>query len=181
MIELLGMSLDTDPRAFFREFYPRVYRFVWSRTRLGPEDAEEISQEVLLHAWRDRERFRGDSDPVTWVLSIARHRILEHRRKEDRRGRADAVRRALLRIDAEPLPEEILRTGELRARVWRALALVGKEYADLLARRYLEDLSVREIARRAGESEKAVESRLHRAREAFKKALQSGEENDDQP
>lgn len=169
------MGLETDPRAFFSEFYPRVYRFVWSRTRASHADVEEIVQDVLLHAWRDRERFRGEADPVTWILSIARHRILEARRKEDRRERADSVVRALREADRQPIPQEILGTAETRARVWAALEGLEKEYADVLVRRYVEGQSVRRMAEELHESEKAVESRLHRAREAFREALVHGD------
>lgn len=173
------MGLAGDPRTFFLDFYPRVYRFVGRKTGASPADVEEIAQEVLLHAWRDRGRFRGDSEPTTWVLAIARNRILEYRRKEERRARADAALRALLRIDAEPIPEEILKTRELCVRVRAALQRVGPEYADLLVRRYLEGRSVRSIAEAGGETEKAIESRLHRAREAFRKAVASGDDEDE--
>jgi DNA-directed RNA polymerase specialized sigma24 family protein len=45
------------------------------------------------------------------------------------------------------------------------------KYADLLEEKYLEGLSVADIARRRGESDKAVESNLSRARDAFRQAF----------
>jgi RNA polymerase sigma-70 factor (ECF subfamily) len=178
MLELLPMTAGPDTRAFFEEFYPHVYRMVWAKTG-GPHDlVEEVAQDVLLHAWRDRGSFRAESDPSAWIGSIARHRLSERRRKEGRREKADAVLRAAARIDTEPLPEQILGAGEFRARVWSALEKIGKDYSELLVRRYVEDRSVREMSEERGESEKAVESRLHRAREAFREALRSGEDHE---
>ena len=172
------MAAETDTRAFFEEFYPKVYRFVWMETGGPHADAEEIAQDVLLHAWRDRATFRAEAEPFAWVKSIARHRIYERRRKQGRKEKADAVLQALARFDTEILPDEILGAGELRARVWQALEKIGKEYAGLLVRRYVEDRSVRALAGERGESEKAVESRLHRAREAFREAIRSGDEHE---
>lgn len=172
------MAAGTDTRAFFEEFYPKVYAFVWKLTGGPHADAEEIAQDALLHAWRDREAFRAQAEPLAWVKSIARHRLLERRRKEGRREKADAVLQALARFDAEILPEEALGAGELRARVWAALEKIGKDYAELLVGRYVEDRSVKALATGRGEGEKAVESRLHRAREAFREALRRGEDHE---
>src|SRR5438552_3629463 len=121
MLDLLPMISGPDTRAFFEEFYPRVYRLAWAQTGGPHEEVEEIAQDVLLHAWRDRASFRAESDPAAWIRAIARHRIFERRRKEGRRGKADAVLRALARFDTEPLPEEVLGAGEFRARIWAAL------------------------------------------------------------
>ena len=167
-----------DTRAFFGEFYPRIYRFVWAQTGGPHADVEEIAQDALLHAWRDREAFRAEADPFAWLKSIARHRVLEHRRKRGRKGKAEAVLRAAARFDSEVLPEEVPGEGEIRARVWAALEAVGKEYAALLVARYFEDRSVRSIAVERGEGEKAVESRLHRAREAFREAIRKGDDDE---
>ena len=168
------MTSGQDTRAFFEEFYPGVYRLVWAQTGGPHDDVEEIAQDVLLHAWRDRGSFRAESEPSAWIRSIARHRIFERRRKDGRREKADAVLRAVARIDTELLPDEVLGAGEFRAHVWAALEKIGRDYAEILVRRYVEDRSVREIAGERGESEKAVESRLHRAREAFREAIRSG-------
>ena len=172
------MTAGPDTRAFFEEFYPRVYRLVRAQTGGPHEEVEEIAQDVLLHAWRDRDSFRAESGPAAWIRAIARHRIFERRRKEGRRGKADAVLRAVARLDTELLPEDVLGAGEFRARVWAALEKIGKDYAELLVRRYVEDRSVRAISEARGESEKAVESRLHRAREAFREAIRSGEDHE---
>jgi RNA polymerase sigma-70 factor (ECF subfamily) len=176
MINLLGMPTGTDPGAFFEEFYPSVYAFVFSQSGGPHEDVEEIVQDALLHAWRDRERFRSESAPLTWIKAIARHRLLERRRKQGRREKADAVVQALERMDRALLPEHVIESGELRAAVWSALEAIGAEYAGLLVRRYLDRESVQSIARELGDSEKAVESRLHRAREAFRKSIHLGDE-----
>ena len=173
---IVGEAMDTrvDPADFFREFYPRLYTYVWTATGGPHEVVEDLVQDVLLHAWRDRERFRGEASPFTWLVSIARNRVREGRRGGQRRGRAYDALRALRQIESEELPPDVLRAGETQALLWAALERVGAEAAALLRDKYLHGRSVREIAEAAGESEKTIESRLFRAKEALRNALQEG-------
>jgi RNA polymerase sigma-70 factor (ECF subfamily) len=156
-----------DPSAFFDEAYPAVFRFVASLTGAPAADVDDLVQEALLEAWRGRASFRGESSFLTWVLGIARRRALARRRST---ARAEDVLRALRNLDA-PIPADLLREEELIARVRGALEAIEAGYAETLALRYLEGRSVRAIAEALGESEKAVESRLHRAREALRERL----------
>ena len=69
------------------------------------------------------------------------------------------------------MPADLPRDEELVRRVRTALDEIEAGYAEVLVLRYLESKPVREIAAALGESEKAVESRLHRAREALRDRL----------
>jgi len=170
-MESMETRLDLEPSEFFDEFYPRVFRFVASATGLGAADVEDLVQETLLHAWRARGRFRGEASPLTWVLAIARNRVrLRHRSLEAGAAR-DRVLHALAAVASEPVPQDVLEDAETRRRVRRALEEIGPEYEEVLVRRYFDGWAVRRIAEEAGESEKAVESRLHRAREALREKL----------
>jgi len=166
MLESIVMRLDTDPLPFFEEFYPPVFRFIAS-TGAPAADVDDLVQETLLHAWRNRRQFRSESSPTTWVLSIAKNRV-------KMRLRALGTRPSFTGIDREELPAEVVRSPEAAAAVRRALRAIDPAYSDLLVRRYLEGRSVRDIAAALGESEKAVESRLHRAREALREKLAEG-------
>ena len=77
------------------------------------------------------------------------------------------------------IPTEILESAELRKQVRQALLKLPPDYVAILRHRYVEGRSVRNIADALGESEKAVESRLHRARVAFKTSMMSLEGNPD--
>jgi RNA polymerase sigma factor (sigma-70 family) len=171
MLESTGMSLDLDPAAFFDEFHPRVFRFVASATGAPAADVDDLVQETLLHAWRNRAQHRGDASLLTWVLSIARNRVRMRLRSLGRRAVLD---RAIAAIDREKIPQDVLRSEEAAGAVRRALDALDPAHADVLLRRYFDGRSVREIAAALGESEKAVESRLHRAREALREKLTEG-------
>lgn len=168
------MRLQQDPAAFFRDHYERVYRFVASSTGLPEDQVEDLVQETLFQAWRDRHRFRTESMPLTWVLAIAKHRVYDFRRKQDRVRAAEPVLRALAAIETDEIPEQALSTEEMGQRVRTALDAIPPEYSDVLLLRYLAGRSVQSIADGLGESKKATESRLHRAREALRKMLKEG-------
>jgi RNA polymerase sigma factor (sigma-70 family) len=54
--------------------------------RISP-DVEDLVQETLLHAWRSRAHYRGDSSITTWVLSIAKNKIADRYRRAVRTTR----------------------------------------------------------------------------------------------
>lgn len=168
MIQEVVADLGTNPELFFRRFFPVLYAWVARASGGAASDVEDLVQEALLQAWARRADFRGASAPETWIIAIARHKILDRRR---RRGPRLVPEEALATLDSAPLDRALAETDEVRARVRHALASLDPEHAALLRGRYLEGLGVRELASRAGESEKAVESKLHRAREAFRRAL----------
>jgi RNA polymerase sigma-70 factor (ECF subfamily) len=80
-------TLCADERAFtawYELALPRVYGFVLGRVGGEVALAEEISSSAFLDAVRARHSFDGRSDPVTWICSIARNRLLDHYRREAR-------------------------------------------------------------------------------------------------
>jgi RNA polymerase sigma-70 factor (ECF subfamily) len=170
----LSMRLQQDPATFFRDHYEKVYRFVASATGLPDDQVEDLVQETLFQAWRDRERFRTEATPLTWVLAIAKHRVYDFRRRQERHQAAEPVLRALATLETEEIPEQVLSAREIGQRVRKALDEMPVEYSDLLLLRYLAGSSVQKIADGLGESKKAVESRLHRAREALRRLLKEG-------
>src|SRR5438477_83334 len=95
------MTAAMDLRELFRELYPRLFRFIFTRTDASASDVEDIAQETLLHAWKNREQFLGQASAESWVLSIARHKIADFWRG---RGRSplrllEAVHEVLVRVD----------------------------------------------------------------------------------
>lgn len=174
MIKEADPSLDADPSIYFRQFYPRLYGFVSASTGAPRCDVEDIVQETLLQAWRDRARDLREASAFTWVVAIARHRIADFFRRRSRGEKTDRILRALARLDSERVPEEVLECVELGMRVRAALHALPADQARLLVQRYLEGRQLRRIAEDSRESEAAVESRLRRAHEALRKNLTEG-------
>lgn len=167
-------ALCDDERAFstwYEDALPRVYGFVHGRA--GGDDglSEEITAQAFLEAVRARRSFDGRSDPVTWICSIARNRLLDHYRRAAR-GQARHLRLVVTDLTTTDATE--WEHVDQREAVLSALATLPPLERSALMLRYLDGYSVRETARLIGRSEAATESLLVRARERVRTAFPGG-------
>ena len=166
----MNLSAIVADQAAFREWYeltmPRVYQYLVSRNGHDLALAEELTQQTFVEALRQRATYDGRSDVVTWLCAIARHKLVDHFRRSGREQRRHLRLSAAWTDAANGAWAE----QELRAGVESGLAQLPGEQRMVLVLRYLDQLPVREIAPTIGRSEKATESLLSRAREAFRRA-----------
>jgi RNA polymerase sigma-70 factor, ECF subfamily len=76
-----------------------LFKYAYARVR-DDDLAEEIVQDTLLAAWRGRRRFAGKSSERTWLVGILKHRLADHWRNVQRRGRATESLEALNAFDS---------------------------------------------------------------------------------
>jgi RNA polymerase sigma-70 factor (ECF subfamily) len=175
-IEPMDLSeLVRDERAFrawYDDALPRVFGVVFDRCGGDRALAEEITQEAFVEAVRNRARFEGRADSVTWVIGIARHKLADHFRIAAR----DERRRLRLAPDVDE--DEPWGPLETRDDVVRALGRLPESQRAVLCLRYLDDLPVADVARVIGRSESATESLLSRARDGLRGALSRSEMED---
>lgn len=159
----------SEPERIFEQCFEQVYAYIAYRTAPDRAAAEDITQEVFLAAFRSLEQFRGDCPVLTWLRGIARNKLADHFR---------AVQMRPSHVDDQLVAQLAADDGGLSERQDRALLVslalrdLPVRYAELLEEKYLEGLAVKEIALRRNLHEKAVESALTRAREAFRQAWQ---------
>lgn len=161
--------------AWYERTLPRVYAFLASRCGGPGALAEELTQQTFVEAVRRRDSFDGRSDVVTWLCAIGRHKLADHFRQLEREER----RR--LRLVAAPSIEnqvEPWRAAERRQAIEAGLARLPAAQRAALVFRYLDGLSVREVADVLGRSESAAESLLARARESFERAYREVSDGD---
>jgi len=153
-------------RAWYEATLPLVYRYLLARCAGDATLAEEITQQTFVQAIRHRDRFDGRADVVTWLCAIGRNRLVDHYR----RGGRDARRHDRL-IETQPQADDApWRAAEARDAVRTAVARLPADQRLALLFRYLDGMSVREVAAALGRSEKATESLLSRARDGFRRA-----------
>ena len=157
----------------YQRYLPPVWRFAVARLAGDTAAAEDVVSETFLAAVRRVGRLRPEGGSlVGWLLGIARHKVgdVYRRRSRVHTGAAAEQRAAAAEADADPSAR--LESAETRARVVEALDALPDEQRIALEWKYLEELSVRDIADRLGRSEKAAETILYRARKAFREAYE---------
>lgn len=157
----------------YRDHVDLIYRFA-HRLCGEPEAAKDLVQDTFLNAYRGFERFRGDAQVSTWLYTIASRACLRMRRR--RKGAPDrelsleefiptSEGEFRLQIPIEGLsPEEALQNKQLRQALNTAIEQLPKKYKMVLVLRDMEGLSAKEVGTIMGLNERAVKSRLHRAR-----------------
>ena len=147
---------------------PRLKKYVFSKVS-DFKDAEEILQETLISAHESYPFFKAKSSFFTWICSIANHEIADFYRKRKIKTLLFSHFPFLENIVLQALtPDENLEKQELRKEVKKILSGLTEGYSQILRLKYYHGLSMVEIAQKMKTSVKAVESRLSRAREAFR-------------
>jgi RNA polymerase sigma-70 factor (ECF subfamily) len=163
----------SEPERFailFDRHSEAIYGYL--QRRVGAVQADDLTAETLLTAFRLRDRYdasRPDARP--WLFGIATNLVRRHRRRERRELRAYA------RSGVDPVrahvghPEDRLERVALNAELARALASLSSKDRDVLLLYAWADLSYEEIAQALGIPMGTVRSRLFRARRQARELL----------
>jgi RNA polymerase sigma factor (sigma-70 family) len=136
-------------------------------------DAEDVAGEVMLEVVRDLGRFQGDAAGLrSWVLSIAHHRLIDARRRSQRRPSTVAGPEPEdLFVATEVGPEESMLAADGLLRLLPALEELTEEQRTVLLLRVIGDLPIAEVARITGKRPGAVKQLQRRAAAAMRRAL----------
>jgi RNA polymerase sigma-70 factor, ECF subfamily len=161
-------------KTLYEESFACLYAYVLWRCAGLRDSADDVVQETWLTAVRRVRCF----DPVQgsfagWLRGVAANVLRNYFRREQRRA---CQTRPLVDDAASAQNGEPARRRRAE-RIAHALAVLPERYEAVLRAKYLEGQSVADIAAAGGETPKAVESLLTRAREAFRDAY--GPEEDD--
>jgi len=172
--DIVKKLLAKDERTLglvYRTFVPKLRRFLTVKVR-NPHDADEILQDILfafLEALRD---FHSGCKLETYLFSIAHHKVIDYyRRKKLRHIVFSQVPQLENLISPLLNPEESFDVTVLKEKLKRVFSRLIPKYSHILRLKYEEELSVVEIARKLGWTEKGTESVLFRARKAFAKSF----------
>lgn len=166
---------------FFREYFPRLFRFTMTRVNGDVDLAEEIVQRTMCRVVGKMGTFRGEALLFTWLCQICRSEMSSVFRQrglhESRTVPIEdhpAIRAALESISVDSdTPEKEHNKEELARFVRLTLDYLPDKYATALEMKYIRGCSVEEIGEHLAISPKAAESVLTRARTAFKEGFRS--------
>ena len=158
-----------------RSIYFLLFSILKSET-----EAEDVAQETVIKVYQNLDKFRGDSQFRTWVLSIARNeglgrlRKISNRREDSLDAETDEqtgdYTPAILTSWRE-IPAEALEQKELGNLLRKAIEGLPEIYRNVVLLRDIEELDIRESAAVLKISEASVKVRLHRARALLQREL----------
>jgi RNA polymerase sigma-70 factor (ECF subfamily) len=164
------MDLRKEFSKIYDKYIDKIYRFVFLKVN-SPEVAEDLTSETFLRGWQtfkiQNSKFRIQNPPA-FLYQIARNLVVDYYRQK---GRAQVVSADYRIIDPRINLEEKANLNSELEKVRRALANLKDEYQDVIIYRYLDELSVPEIAKVMQKSEGTVRVLLHRALAALRNEL----------
>ena len=166
----------TDFQALYDSLGGRVYNLAYRFTG-NAQDASDITQDTFLHVYRGLPGFRGESQPSTWVMTIARNTCLHW--LERTRRRTFISFEDMIHTHADPQGAADLTDGQLAVLTAQVkdgcyLGLVRCLPANqrmAFITHVLFHYPIREVAAILGKSEGATKLLVHRARENIKRFL----------
>jgi RNA polymerase sigma-70 factor (ECF subfamily) len=174
VLRLLGRIERADEDAFrelYRAFSRKLYAYVLRQ--LGdPAQAEEIVSDTLYEVWRQPARFRGDSQFSTWLIGIARNKVLmafRGRKPDTIHDDIDTVAETV--AAAEPSAFDMLADRERSEGVRHCMAKLSNEHRECVHLVFYEGLSLAEVAALQACPENTVKTRLFHARQKLKNCL----------
>lgn len=167
---------------FYNRFFSRLYRYIYYRVGHDHHHAEEVIHDTFVEAIDKIDRFDPDRGSMeAWLITTSRNRIRSSNAKMGRaheresswgmlEGELDTI---FADLDAENEQQSALEQEELANFVGLVMGSLPEEYSRLLEMKYITELSTREMAQKLRKTEKAVESKLTRARAAFRRMFAS--------
>jgi RNA polymerase sigma-70 factor, ECF subfamily len=174
VLRLLGRIECGDQNAFkelYRAYARKLYAYVLRQ--LGdPAQAEEIVSDTLYEVWRQPARFRGDAQFSTWLIGIARNKVL----MAFRARRPDSDHEDLDDL-ADQLEGEggcafdVLAQKQRHEGVQHCMGKLGDEHRECVHLVFYEGLSLGEVAQVQACPENTVKTRLFHARQKLRNCL----------
>lgn len=175
---LIAAARDGNPRAFdalVRRFRPRIYAAALHLCG-SASDADDITQDAFVQAYRHIQHFEGRSQFFTWLYRITVNRALNVKRSHKRKGVSldDARVDIAVRVDAPSDPRLALELRETYRVLLSALDALAPGLKSAVVLTVLQGLSYEEAGAVLGTSEGAIAVRVHEARKHLRAALTAG-------
>ena len=173
----MGTDADDKRRSFEKEAIPfldTVYR-VALRLAGDPTQADDLTQETMLKAFRAWHQYEQGTNVRAWLLTILRHTFINEYRRDKSRGTtvdvAEYEQFTVFHDVQEADPEGRFFDQIVDEEVVRAIEQLPEEFRECLVLSDIGDLSYAEVANIMKVPVGTVKSRLYRARQALQRLL----------
>jgi RNA polymerase sigma-70 factor (ECF subfamily) len=172
-----GTESSDDLTRFVDQHLRRIYLQIYRIVR-NPSDAQDLTQEAFIKAWRRREQLRDGQKADAWLSSIARNTALDFLR---RKSPAMVPDDGAMDRSRDDNPEQILLRAESRSRLSAGLRYLTEREQTALILRDVEGVEAAEVAKILGCSKATVRCHIANAREKFRRYLKREELRQSRP
>lgn len=180
--KLVNKAVKGDNSAFeaLMEKHMGIIYNIALRMAANQDDAEDMTQEIMIKIFRSLGSFKGNSKFSTWIYRVAVNTCLDELKKKknkkylslDAEISGDDGENQIEIKDDSPSPEKLAEQNELRDMVAAAVKLLSDEHRAVIVLRDIRGMSYSEIAGILGCSDGTVKSRISRARAQLKMILE---------
>ena len=163
LLDLVAAGNQNAFEELYRLLSRRVYAFV-RRMIENSEAADEIMVDTMYEVWRTAGRFRGDSRVTTWILGIARNKVLMAMRSNPKGQHEDIEDFADILDSDTPDAFAVLAEKQTQEVIQRCMQRLSEKHRECVHLTHFEDMSMPEVAATLGIPEGTVKSRLSHAR-----------------
>jgi len=181
LIQRLQAGDDRALAELADKYSTKIYQLAFRYLR-NKEDAEEVTQDVLMKVYRKVDAFRGDAALSSWIYRItfnaamSRLRTARYQRSQDEARQSDVEGQSSIPAPAEVadwsnMADEHVLRSQLRRRVLRAILALPAIYRAPVVLRDLQGMSTEEASAMLRVKDQTLKSRLHRGRLILRKQL----------
>jgi RNA polymerase sigma-70 factor (ECF subfamily) len=156
--------------SYTRRIYNLGYRYTNRR-----DEAEDLTQEILVRVYQNLKSFRADAGTFqNWILKVGRNLIIDHYRQTRRFQQAagtEELETMNLKDEKAPNPERTVERDEAARFLREGLQALSPELKEAIILRDIEGMAYLEIAELLGIPEGTVKSRINRGRLELAKLL----------
>jgi RNA polymerase sigma-70 factor (ECF subfamily) len=174
--EALVSAAQRGDHEAFAALMTRHQRYVYNlayRLLQDTHEAQDLTQEAFLRAWKGLETFRGQAKFTTWLYRIVTNLCYNRLpRLQQQVAELDVETVGTLALPENQSPVALAETADRHVWLHRQVAVLPPKYRLVIALFYLQELSYQEIAQVLGVPLGTVKTHLFRAREWLKKQVQ---------
>lgn len=172
LLDLVAKGNQSAYEELYRLVSRRVFAFV-RRMIDNVESADEITVDTMYEVWKTADRFRGDARVTTWILGIARNKVLMAIRSRGSVRHDDIDDFAEILDAGVPDGFDALAEKQTSELIQRCIKGLSEKHRECIHMTHFEDMSMPEIASALGIPEGTVKSRLSHARTQLAACVES--------
>ncbi len=177
VLTLVKAAVSGNVDAFgelYRQNFEAIYRYLYFRLRSAP-DAEDLTNQVFLNAWRSIGRFEPGKVPFgAWLYTIAHNLLVNHYRSRQRRAETTIDENTDSAMEAGPMivnPETEFEKKWRNQALREAIESLNEEQQLVVYFRFIERRDHSAVAKMLGKSEGAVRTIQFRALQALRRLV----------